>query len=116
MEKLEQIQNLLIEWQKENPEKRVVILNAIEVEKESKNAYSLSVTGAIMGDEAVIVEYFADCITNSENPLHSVIGKAIKKVAMRGFMKRIGNIAGDLLEVMKDFEKSANGNSEDNNK
>ncbi len=35
---------------------------------------------------------------------------------MRGFMKRINNIAGDLLEVMKDFEKSANGNSEDKNK
>lgn len=74
MEKLEQIQNLLVEWQ-----------------KESKKAYSLSVTGAIMGDEAVIVEHFADCITNSENPLHSVIGNAINKVAMRGFMKRIGN-------------------------
>lgn len=32
MEKLEQIQNLLIEWQQENPEKRVILLNAIEVE------------------------------------------------------------------------------------
>lgn len=116
MEKLEQIQNLLIEWQQENPEKRVILLNAIEVEKESENGYSISVTGAIKGDEAVIVEHFADCITNSENPLHSVISKAIKKVAMRGFMKRIGNIAGELLEVMKDFEKSANSISEDNNK
>lgn len=116
MKKLEQIQNLLVEWQKENPEKRAVNLVAIEVEKESENGYSISVKGAIKGDEAVIVEHFADCITNSENPLHSVISKAIKKVAMRGFMKRIGNIAGELLEVMKDFEKSANGNSEDNNK
>lgn len=111
MEKLEQIQNLLIEWQQENPEKRVILLNAIEVEKENENSYSVSVTCAIKGDEAVAIEYFADCITNKENPLHCVIDKAIKKVDMRGF----SNIA-DLLDVMKDFEKSANGNSEDNNK
>lgn len=55
MEKLEQIQNLLIEWQQENTEKRVILLNAIEVEKESENGYSISVRGAIKGDEAVIV-------------------------------------------------------------
>lgn len=68
MEKLEQIQNLLIEWQQENPEKRVILLNAIEVEKESENSYSISVTGAIRGDEAVAIEHFVDCITNKENP------------------------------------------------
>ena len=43
MEKLEQIQNLLIEWQKENPEKRAVNLVAIEVENENKDGYSASI-------------------------------------------------------------------------
>ena len=51
MEKLEQIQNLLIEWQKENPEKRAVNLVAIEVENENKDGYSASVSGAIIGKE-----------------------------------------------------------------
>ena len=116
MEKLEQIQNLLVEWQKENPEKRAVNLVAIEVENENKDGYSASVSGAIIGKETILVDHYETVLTERNNAMYSVINKAIKKVAMRGFMKRINNIAGDLLEVMKDFEKSANGNSEDKNK
>ena len=63
-----------------------------------------------------MVDYYETVLTERNNAMYYVINKAIKKVAMRGFMKRINNIAGDLLEVMKDFEKSANGNSEDKNK
>lgn len=116
MEKLEQIKNLLVEWQEENPEKRAVQFVAIEVKNENKDGYSASVSGANIGKKTILVDYYETVLTERNNAMYSVINKAIKKVAMRGFMKRINNIAGDLLEVMKDFEKSANGNSEDKNK
>lgn len=79
MEKLEQIQNLLIEWQKENPEKRAVNLVAIEVENENKDGYSASVSGAIIGKETILVDYYETVLTERNNAMYSVINKAIKK-------------------------------------
>ena len=116
MEKLEQIQNLLIEWQKENPEKRAVNLVAIEVENENKDGYSASVSGAIIGKETILVDHYETVLTEHNSALSSIINKAIKKVAMRGLVKRIDRMADDLLSKIGEFEKSMKDKSEDSNK
>ena len=116
MEKLEQIQNMVVEWQIENPEKRAVNLVAIEVENENKDGYSASVSGAIIGNETILVDHYETVLTERNNAMYSVINKAIKKVAMRGLIKRIDRMADDLLSKMGEFEKSLKDKSEDSNK
>ena len=105
MEKLEQIQNLLVEWQKENPEKRAVNLVAIELENENKDGYSASVSGAIIGKETILVGHYETVLTERNNAMYSVINKAIKNVAMRRLVKRIDRMADDLLSKLDKFEK-----------
>ena len=106
MEKLEQIQNLLVEWQKENSEKRAVHLVAIEVKNENKDGYSASVSGAIIGKETILVDHYETVLTERNNAMYSVINKAIKNVVMRGLIKRIDRMADDLLSKLDEFEKS----------
>ena len=116
MEKLEQIQNLLIEWQKENPEKRAVHFVAIEVKNENKDSYSASVSGANIGKKTILVDYYETVLTERNNAMYSVINKAIKKVAMRGLVKSIDRMADDLLSKIGEFDKSMKDKSEDSNK
>lgn len=116
MEKLEQIKNLLVEWQEENPEKRTVQFVAIEVKNENKDGYSTSVSGANIGKKTILVDYYETVLTERNNAMYSVINKAIKKVAMRGLVKSIDRMADDLLSKIGEFEKSMKDKSEDSDK
>ena len=116
MEKLEKIQNLLVEWQEENPEKRAVHLVAIEVKNENKDGYSASISGANIGKKTILVDYYETVLTERNNGMYSVIKKKKKKVAMRGLVKRIDRMADDLLSKIGEFEKLMKDKSEDSDK
>ena len=116
MKKLEQIQNLLVEWQEENPEKRAVHFVAIEVKNENKDGYSASVSGSTMGKKTILDDHYETVLTERNNPMYSVINTAIKNVAKRGLVKSIDRMAYDLLSKISEFEKSMKDKSEDSNK
>ena len=98
------------------PRKRAVNLVAIEVENENTDGYSASVSGAIIGKETILVDHHATVLTERNNAMYYVINKAIKKVAMRGFVKSIDRMADDLLSKIVEFEKLMKDKSEDSDK
>ena len=86
------------------------------VKNENKDGYSASVSGANIGKKTILVDYYETVLTERNNAMYYVINKAIKKVAMRGFVKSIDRMADDLLSKIGEFEKLMKDKSEDSDK
>lgn len=104
MNKKEQIETLLQEWQAENKEKRSVSLVMIEVTEETEKGYGTENNCVLFGKSAHFIDFFEKTLTDKTNPLSGLMNEAIKRISMRRIMGFFKKLSGSDSEKTKETD------------
>lgn len=99
---INEVSKVLYDWGNENQEKRAFVILAIEEVNADDENKEFSCTAGVCGSEAVLVESLANAFETEDNPVGSIIKKAIKMTALKAIAKAMDEAISDMENEPKD--------------